>query len=561
MLKIGVLVDGPRCSKYVQDLVEWASNESDLKISHLVIVNQNKPRKPLLSGAARSVRNKGVARALGSIALRLIVRLEALMLRRNERHGDHLETVDLSERVDACIEISPDISRSGLVFRATEDDLGKIREAGVDLLIRCGSGILRGGILDVCRFGILSFHHGDNRVNRGGPPGFWECHERWPQSGFIIQRLTNELDGGQVVARGGFSTQYFYLLNQANLFRASNRYMKDILHFIATEDQLPPAEDGVNVYSDRLFVEPTLLQAVSYAVKLLSRIFVRRFRRLAKIEQRWSISVLSSGFSNLALWRAKPVSVPPARFWADPFLWKNGEVACCLVEDYVYETARGHITALEYRNGEFEELGIALKEPFHLSFPFLFSYEGKVFLCPEASESREIRVYSCDDFPTRWSHRITLMRDVSAVDTMLFEHEGRWWMLTNIDRTESDDHCAELWVFHSDSPLSTEWKSHPANPVKVDSLGARNAGMHTENGELYRFGQRQGFDQYGEGLTIYRINKLTPEDFEELEVGEVSSRFSPGMLGTHHMSSVDGLTVVDHVRWSRVSQETGPAAR
>jgi hypothetical protein len=552
VLKIGILCDGPHCSKYIRDLVTWASSEGDLEVSHLVIVNQRRVRKPLLSRIMGIVRKQGLERALGGIALDLIVRFEALMLRRNERHGDHLEVSDLTELVGQCVEISPSISPSGLVFRATEEDLEKIRAAGVDLLIRGGSGILRGGILDVCRFGVLSFHHADNRVNRGGPPGFWECYERLPQSGFIIQRLTNELDGGQVLARGGLPTQYYYLLNQANLFLEANRYLKDLLGYIAREGKLPRPERSVNVYSNRLFRGPLLRQAVGYAARLLSRLLVRRLRSLARIEPRWSISFLRSGFDNLALWRAEPVSSPPGRFWADPFLWKTEEASYCLVEDYVYEAGRGHITALEYRKGEVKELGIALKEPFHLSFPFLFSYRGEVFLCPESHATREIRLYSSDDFPTGWSYKMTLMRNVSAVDTMLFEHAGRWWMLTNLDRTGSDEHCTELWLFHSDSPLSSSWTPHPANPVKIDSLGARNAGMHMEKGELHRFGQRQGFDQYGEGLAIYRIDKLTPEEYEEVEVARLSSRFSAGMVGTHHLSCIDDLTVVDHVRWSRI---------
>ena len=47
--------------------------------------------------------------------------------------------------------------------------------------------------------GIISFHHGDNNINRGGPAGFWEVFNEEPSTGFIIQRLTEELDGGDVI--------------------------------------------------------------------------------------------------------------------------------------------------------------------------------------------------------------------------------------------------------------------------------------------------------------------------------------------------------------------------
>ena len=64
---------------------------------------------------------------------------------------------------------------------------------------------------------MLSFHHGDNRVNRGGPSGFWEVLNDIPSSGFIIQKLTEELDGGEVLLRGNIMTRDFWLLNNAQL--------------------------------------------------------------------------------------------------------------------------------------------------------------------------------------------------------------------------------------------------------------------------------------------------------------------------------------------------------
>ena len=50
------------------------------------------------------------------------------------------------------------------------------------------------------------------------------------------------------------------------------------------------------------------------------------------------------------------------------------------------------------------------------------------------------------------------MRELSAADTMLFEKDGKWWMLTNIEPAKMGDHCSELFIFSSDSPLSEDWK-------------------------------------------------------------------------------------------------------
>jgi hypothetical protein len=105
------------------------------------------------------------------------------------RHKDHLNSFDLSALVPNSIIITPKISKSRFVYRLTPD-VAKIEGLGLDLLIRCGNGILRGDILKTSRLGILSFHHANNRINRGGPAGFWEAYLRQNTTGFTLQRLT-----------------------------------------------------------------------------------------------------------------------------------------------------------------------------------------------------------------------------------------------------------------------------------------------------------------------------------------------------------------------------------
>ena len=94
--------------------------------------------------------------------------------------------------------------------------------ANLNLIVRGGSGILKGDILTVCPNGIISFHHADNDINRGGPAGFWEVYQKLPRTGFIIQRLKDELDGGDVLFKGYVSTKFIYTLNLAVLFEISN---------------------------------------------------------------------------------------------------------------------------------------------------------------------------------------------------------------------------------------------------------------------------------------------------------------------------------------------------
>jgi hypothetical protein len=171
-------------------------------------------------------------------------------------------------------------------------------------------------------------------------------------------------------------------------------------------------------------------------------------------------------------------------------------------------------------------------------------------MCPEAGASGQIRVYRCAEFPLKWELEKILMDGVSAVDTLLFHRENKWWMLTSIDESGTGDHCSELYLFSSDSPLSTTWVPHPQNPIRIDSCGGRNAGLILEGDRIFRLAQCQGFDRYGHGLQVHEIREISESSYVEEPVATISPGFRDGLLGAHHLSTDGWTTVIDHVSYS-----------
>ena len=96
--------------------------------------------------------------------------------------------------------------------------------------------------MSLTKLGVLYFHHGDNRVNRGTPSGFWEVLNNEPSSGFIIQKLNNEIDGGDILLRGNIMTLDTWSLNYANVVAKSNFFLKRLLDDIAKLGKLPDFE-------------------------------------------------------------------------------------------------------------------------------------------------------------------------------------------------------------------------------------------------------------------------------------------------------------------------------
>jgi hypothetical protein len=95
----------------------------------------------------------------------------------------------------------------GFTHRFSPHDLELVGEQKFDVILRFGFNILRGEILNVPRYGIWSYHHGDNAYCRGGPAYFWEIYERHPLSGVILQVLSEELDAGLVLCKANLETQ------------------------------------------------------------------------------------------------------------------------------------------------------------------------------------------------------------------------------------------------------------------------------------------------------------------------------------------------------------------
>jgi hypothetical protein len=271
-----------------------------------------------------------------------------------------------------------------------------------------------------------------------------------------------------------------------------------------------------------------------------------RNKYLLKNNYRWGVAFQSGGWQNLVMHRAQTIQNPPGHFLADPFVLSTDQQSFCYVEDYDYAQAKACISVYALDRAGATRIGVAIQEPFHLSFPFLFRYQSRHYLCPESSASREIRLYECAALPDRWTLKKTLMTNIAAADTMLFEHEGLWWLLTNIDTAGIGDYCSELHVFYAKQPVTDAWTPHPKNPVIIDPPRARNGGLLFDGPTIYRVSQRQGFDAYGKAAGINRIAVLSPTDYREDVVATITPDFFPNIKGTHHLHSDGRFTVFDY---------------
>jgi hypothetical protein len=550
-LSVGYLVDDGYQPDLVFDLIEKSKSAKHYSIDYL-IVQTFAEDKNLLKTTIRFVKQYGILTTVAAVCEKTILALESRIFVRDPKLKRAFQTYDLDTFHVQKVNVRPLKSTSGFVYRYREQDLETIKSLNVDVLLSCQSGILRGGILNICEFGIISFDHGNNNKNRGGPAGFWEVFNRERSTGFIIQRLLDELDGGDVLMRGSIPTALVYARNLARICKKANIFMHRFLEDLGKTRILPQVLPK-SPYAYKPYSIPSLHVLALYQIKTLIIVTRNFFTILSRKYYRFGVAYqYVENWQSSVLWRSNIIANPPYRFLADPFVFRQGNLDVCFVEDYDFRTNKGKISVFKINGNKYEELGPALDEPFHLSYPFIFTVDNELYMCPETCEIREIRLYKCTEFPLRWSFHKTLIKDVSAVDTNIFFFKDRWWLLTSIDSSEIGDH-SELHVFYSDAFDSNAWKPHAKNPVIFDSERARNGGFFYDGEKLLRVFQRHGFASlYGESMGIAQIKDLGMETYGEEVVSRIEPRFAPKIVGTHSFSYYNGLLAIDFMKVERV---------
>jgi len=547
-LKVGLIVDNQIVSKQIDHLVQMSLKSDLYDITCIILQDTDRFSGNLVSKLLLYIRKNGFNKFIRKATFKILVKIEILVVKRNKGiFKTFFDKFDLDSYGIKFLVVKPNLSSKGLVYRYTEEDLKKIESLNLDLLIKGGGGILRGRILETCHKGIIAFHHADNDVNRGGPPGFWEVYNKEKRTGFIIQLLKDELDGGDVIFRGFIATSFLYTLNYVNLLTKSNVFLHKAIESLAEENSQPRILLN-KPYAHPLYTTPTLTQQLLYVISTVRTLSYKLYQKLMARKNRWGVAYqFSENWDEVTLWRSKRIKNPPNRYLADPFIWHRDGSHYCFVEDYNFKTSLGFISVYEITKDNYKELGIVLKEPFHLSYPFLLESNGELYMCPETSQSKSIRLYKCIDFPLKWTLAKILMKDVSAADTNIFYRDEKWWLFTNICSSELGDHNSELHIFSSNELLSDTWKPHPKNPVIFDSLSARNGGMLFKQGNAFRVFQRSGWNVYGEAFGVSKITDLTDSTYDEEVQFVVEPKFFKGIKGAHTFSFKNGLIAFDFV--------------
>lgn len=102
------------------------------------------------------------------------------------------------------------------------------------------------------------------------------------------------------------------------------------------------------------------------------------------------------------------------RYWvADPFVFEYDGETYIFAELFDYLRRRGVIGYSKLgSNGNFSRWKEIIVEPYHMSYPQIFEYDGEIYIVPETGSGRTLDMYRAVDFPDKWEKSVNLAKDV-----------------------------------------------------------------------------------------------------------------------------------------------------
>jgi hypothetical protein len=430
-----------------------------------------------------------------------------------------------------------------------------IYNSNPDLLLNFGNSSIPDELLSKFRFGVLTYNISTQIDQINAPSCYWELVKKMPEIEASIQLAIVDQKGKTEIFRTGILPYPNSInINRNNIYELASLFIPRIIEGIY-KDGNAYIEEMINKnklvtefpgYS--VFKYPTSIQAFLNLV-LLNFNFLKKKLQFHKIG-RWFLLVKiddKNDFSPAAPGSFNWMKAPKDKFWADPFVITKDGFHYIFIEEYLYKTGKGHISVLKLNDkGELLSNEMLIEKPYHMSYPNVFMQGDSYYMVPETGSNNTIELYKCTEFPNKWEFVKNIMENISAKDTTFFFYNDKWWLFTSIiERNSATISFNELFLYFSDDLFSSNWQSHPQNPIVSDQKLSRSAGkIFINENKIYRPSQDcSGI--YGRALNINCITKLSETEYEEVFVSKTEPTWDKKIKGIHTYNFDDKITVMD----------------
>jgi hypothetical protein len=424
-----------------------------------------------------------------------------------------------------------------------------LQEEQIDVVLDPFSLLREGCLADLATYGVWSTTFGQS----GDPktqstPGFWEVMEGRPSTetrlcvhgrGFD-RKLSLYVSVAPTDHRSVSRSQnHIYWKISAALARKLRMLWEDPAAFL---ERLKAAAPFDVAHSPS--PAPGNAEMVRACAALVRRYVSDKWRN-ARYHEQWALAYHQGADTPFQVGALQTWLPPLDRSWADPFPVRVGNEYYIFHEELLFSTGKGTIvlTVVDDKANPVARCVPVLETDCHLSYPFVFQWDGDFFMIPETASRHRVELYRCVEFPSRWKLERVLLSDVRAFDSTPALLFGKWWLFANVAPYGAGI-MDELHLFHADSPLGP-WTPHRDNSVKSDVRSARPAGRIFENGGQFYRPAQDCSKHYGYAVSINRIVRLDPEVYEEVEVEKIVPKWGPEVAGVHTFNLAGNMTVID----------------
>ena len=231
---------------------------------------------------------------------------------------------------------------------------------------------------------------------------------------------------------------------------------------------------------------------------------------------------------------------PQCRFMADPFIVNNQDTLYIFYEHFPAKvnSTWGDIGVMRSLDGgaSWTFMGIAIDEPYHLSFPHVFQDHGEWYMLPCSGAISQLVLYKAVDFPMKWEKVKVLRDNYSYTDPMLY-HDSIYYLFVS-------ENGEERFALYTADSLGAPLVEHPCSPIRCTwNNHTRLAGeVAFYDGRPYLFMQEHN-GGYGSGVAVFCIDSISPTYYHDYALDSVPLLSKTGMGW-----NADGMHTYNFVR-------------
>lgn len=241
-------------------------------------------------------------------------------------------------------------------------------------------------------------------------------------------------------------------------------------------------------------------------------------------------------------------------WYADPILFTDNGVSYLFIELFDKKADRGKIAYCTLTDQGPTPFKVVIDEPFHMSFPMTFRFDGDIYMLPETSQDKSLRLYKAISFPDKWELVKRFETSELLVDTVVTHvSEKSFGILACESNPDKEYECRFLkFEITKDNPGEFSIRADKDfNSIQKFDLVSRNGGpIFDYDGKRYIAAQESSFSEYGLYMNYYEYDESIKNIATDCKLNKLSTKNfilhgAPKGEGIHSYCFNDDYEIID----------------